>query len=55
MLSLHLYFNELQWTPLNGITLGLAKTDTNNGMITISEYTSYTEYAVERQLGLDQH
>ncbi len=37
--------------PLNGITLGQALTDPINQMITITEYTLYTEYAIERQLG----
>jgi len=29
--------NELQWTPLNGITLGQIQTDNINQMITINE------------------
>ncbi len=36
--------------PLNGITLGQAITDPINGKILITEYTSDTEYAIERQL-----
>ncbi len=40
--------------PLNRITLGQAINDPINRMITITEFTSYTEYAIERQLGLDQ-
>jgi hypothetical protein len=40
--------------PRNGITLGQSITDPFNRMITITEYTSFTEYAIERQLGLDR-
>ncbi len=36
--------------PLNGITLGQAITDPINWTILINEYTSHTEYAIERQL-----
>jgi hypothetical protein len=39
---------------LNGITLGQAINDPINRMITITEYTSYTGYAIDRRLGLDQ-
>ncbi len=39
---------------LIGITLVHAITDPINQMITITKYTLYTEYAIERQLGLDQ-
>jgi hypothetical protein len=44
----------IQWTPLNGITLGQTVTDPINRMITISEHISYTKYAILRCLGLAQ-
>jgi hypothetical protein len=34
--------------------MGQAITDPINRMIFINKYTSRTEYAIERQLGLDQ-
>jgi hypothetical protein len=33
---------KVQWAPLNGITLGQRKTDSNNRMILISESTKHT-------------
>jgi hypothetical protein len=45
----------LRWPlPLNGITFCQAINDPINPMITITEYTFYTEYAIDRQLGLDE-
>jgi hypothetical protein len=44
----------VQWMPLNGFYLGQAITDPINRMIFITEYTSPTKYAFERQLRLDQ-
>ncbi len=38
----------VQWTPLNGITLGQVITDSISRMITITVHTLYTEYAIER-------
>jgi hypothetical protein len=35
------------------ITLGKTITDTINGMIKITEYISYTKYAIEKHLGLN--
>ncbi len=46
--------NMVEGMPLNGITLSQAITDPINRMITITVYASYTEFAIERQLGLDQ-
>ncbi len=43
----------VQWTPLNGITLGQVITDYISQVITITVHTLYTEYAIERLLGLD--
>ncbi len=43
----------VQWTPLNGITMGQAITDSISRMITITVHTLYTEYAIEKLLGLD--
>ena len=34
---------DIQWTPLNGITLWQTITDPNNKMITITEYISHTK------------
>jgi hypothetical protein len=45
-------FIAINWTPLNGITLGLTITDPINRMITITKYISYANYAIERHLGL---
>jgi hypothetical protein len=44
----------LQWMPLNGITLGQTIIDPIIRMIPITEYISYTNYAIGRHLGLDQ-
>ena len=42
----------LQWTPLNGITLGRTINDPIKRMISITEYVSFSKYAIERHLGL---
>ena len=42
----------LQLTPLNGITLGQAKTAHFNQMITLTKYVSFTKYAIKRHLDL---
>jgi hypothetical protein len=36
------YVHVLQWTPLNGITLGLRETDSYSRLILISEQTEHT-------------
>jgi hypothetical protein len=42
----------IQWTQINGITLGQTITDPINRMITITKYISYIKNAIERHLQL---
>jgi hypothetical protein len=44
----------LQWTPLNGITLGQTLNDLINEIITITEYISDIKHAIEGHLALVQ-
>ncbi len=52
--SIFVKYSKLQWMPINGITLGQTVTDPINRMITITENTSFTKYAIARHLRLFQ-